>query len=175
MCLVHFRTDECIGTPVVMLQVLVTTFWSQIEWISSSFCTILVQGDISCWFSGFMFIVRLFLQVIQFSNLRLTYCYSISTVLVYDRVEGLRLRLVPHAYVCYLTCHIWDQLTNKACSNIYFVFLWVQAHAASAILNFSENCRPDILTPYLDGIVGKLLLLLQVDLEANLSHWLYIL
>ncbi|KAF0913161.1 hypothetical protein E2562_020287 [Oryza meyeriana var. granulata] len=36
-----------------------------------------------------------------------------------------------------------------------------QAHAASAILNFSENCRPDILTPYLDGIVGKLLLLLQ--------------
>ncbi|KAL6637674.1 hypothetical protein ACP70R_025246 [Stipagrostis hirtigluma subsp. patula] len=37
----------------------------------------------------------------------------------------------------------------------------VQAHAASAILNFSENCRPDILTPYLDGIVGKLLQLLQ--------------
>nr|CAB3493578.1 unnamed protein product [Digitaria exilis] len=36
-----------------------------------------------------------------------------------------------------------------------------RAHAASAILNFSENCRPDILTPYLDGIVGKLLLLLQ--------------
>nr|AAX95644.1 HEAT repeat, putative [Oryza sativa Japonica Group] len=36
-----------------------------------------------------------------------------------------------------------------------------QAHAASAILNFSENCRPDILTPYLDGIVGKLLSLLQ--------------
>ncbi|PWZ56778.1 Importin-5 [Zea mays] len=36
-----------------------------------------------------------------------------------------------------------------------------RAHAASAILNFSENCRPDILTPYLDVIVGKLLLLLQ--------------
>ncbi|KAG8062221.1 hypothetical protein GUJ93_ZPchr0003g18203 [Zizania palustris] len=36
-----------------------------------------------------------------------------------------------------------------------------RGHAASAILNFSENCRPDILTPYLDGIVGKLLLLLQ--------------
>uniref|UniRef100_A0A0D9VXV9 TOG domain-containing protein n=1 Tax=Leersia perrieri TaxID=77586 RepID=A0A0D9VXV9_9ORYZ len=36
-----------------------------------------------------------------------------------------------------------------------------QAHAASAILNFSENCKPDIFTPYLDGIVGKLLLLLQ--------------
>ncbi|KAG6605836.1 importin-5 [Cucurbita pepo subsp. pepo] len=37
----------------------------------------------------------------------------------------------------------------------------VQAHAASAVLNFSENCTPDILTPYLDGIVSKLLLLLQ--------------
>ncbi|KAK6937001.1 Importin repeat 4 [Dillenia turbinata] len=37
----------------------------------------------------------------------------------------------------------------------------VQAHAASAVLNFSENCTPEILTPYLDGIVGKLLLLLQ--------------
>ncbi|KAF7819275.1 importin-5-like [Senna tora] len=37
----------------------------------------------------------------------------------------------------------------------------VQAHAASAVLNFAENCTPDILTPYLDGIVSKLLVLLQ--------------
>ncbi|XP_075489372.1 uncharacterized protein LOC142528228 [Primulina tabacum] len=37
----------------------------------------------------------------------------------------------------------------------------VQAHAASAVLNCSENCTPEILTPYLDGIVHKLLLLLQ--------------
>ncbi|CAM8960812.1 unnamed protein product [Rhodiola kirilowii] len=37
----------------------------------------------------------------------------------------------------------------------------VQAHAASAVLNFSENCTPDILTPYLDDIVAKLLILLQ--------------
>ncbi|TYJ30113.1 hypothetical protein E1A91_A06G112400v1 [Gossypium mustelinum] len=37
----------------------------------------------------------------------------------------------------------------------------VQAHAASAVLNFSENCTPEILTPYLDGIVSKLLVLLQ--------------
>ncbi|CAA2970342.1 importin-5-like [Olea europaea subsp. europaea] len=37
----------------------------------------------------------------------------------------------------------------------------VQAHAASAVLNFSENCTPEILSPYLDGIVHKLLLLLQ--------------
>lgn len=37
----------------------------------------------------------------------------------------------------------------------------VQAHAASAILNFSENCTAVILMPYLDGIVSKLLVLLQ--------------
>ncbi|XP_078437509.1 ARM repeat superfamily protein [Wolffia australiana] len=37
----------------------------------------------------------------------------------------------------------------------------VQAHAASAVLNFTENCSPEILTPYLDGLVGKLLVLLQ--------------
>ncbi|KAF9688592.1 hypothetical protein SADUNF_Sadunf01G0004300 [Salix dunnii] len=35
------------------------------------------------------------------------------------------------------------------------------AHAASAVLNFSENCTPEILTPYLDGVVSKLLVLLQ--------------
>lgn len=46
--------------------------------------------------------------------------------------------------------------------SFFFFFVSVQAHAASAVLNFSENCTPDILTPYLDGIVGKLLLLLQV-------------
>ncbi|CAN6454217.1 unnamed protein product [Victoria cruziana] len=37
----------------------------------------------------------------------------------------------------------------------------VQAHAASAVLNFSENCTPEILTPYMDGVVSKLLVLLQ--------------
>ncbi|KAJ7541709.1 hypothetical protein O6H91_10G072300 [Diphasiastrum complanatum] len=37
----------------------------------------------------------------------------------------------------------------------------VQAHAAAAILNFSESCTPEILTPYLDGIISKLLVLLQ--------------
>ncbi|KAH1094361.1 hypothetical protein GYH30_039876 [Glycine max] len=36
-----------------------------------------------------------------------------------------------------------------------------RAHAASAVLNFTENCTPDILTRYLDGIVSKLLVLLQ--------------
>lgn len=43
----------------------------------------------------------------------------------------------------------------------------LQAHAASAVLNFSENCTPEILTPYLDGIVHKLLVLLQVLIFQN--------
>lgn len=40
----------------------------------------------------------------------------------------------------------------------------IQAHAASAVLNFSENCTPEILTPYLDGVISKLLVLLQVNI-----------
>lgn len=49
-----------------------------------------------------------------------------------------------------------------------------QAHAASAVLNFSENCTPDILTPYLDGIVSKLLVLLQVcNVPVHMFHRMY--
>ena len=43
----------------------------------------------------------------------------------------------------------------------------LQAHAASAVLNFSESCTPDVLTPYLDGIVSKLRFLLQVHLSLK--------
>lgn len=47
----------------------------------------------------------------------------------------------------------------------------VQAHAASAVLNFSENCTPEILTPYLDGVISKLLVLLQVHvIHAHKIH-----
>ncbi|GBG66984.1 hypothetical protein CBR_g74670 [Chara braunii] len=37
----------------------------------------------------------------------------------------------------------------------------VQAHAAAAIVNFSEGCKADVLTPYLDGVIGKLIVLLE--------------
>ncbi|GAB2295429.1 hypothetical protein Dimus_038356 [Dionaea muscipula] len=37
----------------------------------------------------------------------------------------------------------------------------VQAHAASAVLSFTEKCSPEILNPYLEGIVTKLFFLLQ--------------
>lgn len=52
--------------------------------------------------------------------------------------------------------------TTFSILSLYFASYMFQAHAASAVLNFSENCTPDILTPYLDGIVSKLLVLLQV-------------
>lgn len=37
----------------------------------------------------------------------------------------------------------------------------VQAHAAAAIVNFSENCDEDILTGYMDDLITQLLSLLQ--------------
>lgn len=40
-------------------------------------------------------------------------------------------------------------------------FLCPQAHASAAIVNFSENCEQDMMQPYLDDLIGKLLALLQ--------------
>ncbi|PWA96510.1 hypothetical protein CTI12_AA037920 [Artemisia annua] len=44
----------------------------------------------------------------------------------------------------------------------------LQAHAASALINFNKNCTPDMLTPYLDEIVSALCLLLQ---SGNNKFW----
>nr|KAJ0195299.1 hypothetical protein LSAT_V11C700362130 [Lactuca sativa]KAJ0214883.1 hypothetical protein LSAT_V11C300142300 [Lactuca sativa]KAJ0225080.1 hypothetical protein LSAT_V11C100016130 [Lactuca sativa] len=41
--------------------------------------------------------------------------------------------------------------------------------SSSAVLNFSENCTSKLLQPYLDGIVGKLIVLLQGALTALAS------
>ena len=32
----------------------------------------------------------------------------------------------------------------------------VQSHAAAAVINFTENCKKEVLEPYLDGLLGKL-------------------
>ena len=37
----------------------------------------------------------------------------------------------------------------------------VQAHASAAVVNFSENCEQELLPPYLDTLISKLLILLQ--------------
>lgn len=54
------------------------------------------------------------------------------------------------------------------------MLLIVQAHAAAAVLNFSESCTPEILTPYLDGVISKLLVLLQVCEDMFLIVSLYL-
>lgn len=44
----------------------------------------------------------------------------------------------------------------------------VQAHAAAAVVNFSEAAEPDVMTPHLDTLISKLLTLLQqVGLVAS--------
>lgn len=37
----------------------------------------------------------------------------------------------------------------------------MQAHASAAVVNFSENCEQELLPPYLDTLISKLLTLLQ--------------
>jgi len=39
----------------------------------------------------------------------------------------------------------------------------VQAHAAAAVINFCEHCKRETLKPYLPGLLGKLMALLQRD------------
>lgn len=47
--------------------------------------------------------------------------------------------------------------------------IW-QAHAAAAVLNFSENCAPETIASYLDSIISKLLLLLQVSMSTMIVY-----
>ncbi|PKU75127.1 hypothetical protein MA16_Dca021899 [Dendrobium catenatum] len=47
---------------------------------------------------------------------------------------------------------------------LFLSFYCLTAHAASVVLNFIENCTPDTLSPYWDGIVSKLLVLLQEEM-----------
>lgn len=82
-----------------------------------------------------------------------------SWVLVLIKILVLMLQLCAHVMVISLSV----QLINS---------YLLQAHAASAILNFTENCTPEILTPYLDGIVHKLLLLLQVQLHIRKIYFI---
>ncbi|GFY82225.1 ARM repeat superfamily protein [Actinidia rufa] len=53
---------------------------------------------------------------------------------------------------------------QNCCSTFYYAIGSIAtAQADSAVPNFCENCTPSILTPYLDGIVSKLLVLLQTQ------------
>jgi importin-5 len=41
------------------------------------------------------------------------------------------------------------------------MLMHVQAHSSAAVVNFSENCDQELLPPYLDTLITKLMTLLQ--------------
>ena len=64
---------------------------------------------------------------------------------------GPRLQEKAHANVLPLLLNAMDDSKNPRC----------QAHAAAATVNFSEDCPPECMAPYLDPLMNKLLTLLQ--------------
>ena len=64
---------------------------------------------------------------------------------------GPRLQEKAHANVLPLLLNAMDDSKNPRC----------QAHAAAATVNFSEDCPPECMAPYLDTLMNKLLSLLQ--------------
>ena len=64
---------------------------------------------------------------------------------------GPRLQEKAHAQVLPLLLNAMDDSKNPRC----------QAHAAAATVNFSEDCPPECMAPYLDMLMNKLMTLLQ--------------
>lgn len=64
---------------------------------------------------------------------------------------GPELQEEQHSVVLPLLVHLMEDNANPR----------VQAHACAAVVNFAENCDQDVVAPYLDGLITKLLLLLQ--------------
>jgi hypothetical protein len=48
----------------------------------------------------------------------------------------------------------------------------LQAHAAAAVVNFSEGCESDTMAPHLDALIAKLLTLLQQGKKIVQVCWL---
>jgi len=58
----------------------------------------------------------------------------------------------------------WDMMLGESsttCASAQLISTCAQAHASAAVVNFSENCDQDLLPPYLDTLISKLLTLLQ--------------
>jgi hypothetical protein len=64
---------------------------------------------------------------------------------------GPELQETQHAAVLPALMALMDDFQNPR----------VQAHACAATVNFAENCDQDVVAPYLDTLIGKLLALLQ--------------
>ncbi|PWA90709.1 ARM repeat superfamily protein [Artemisia annua] len=76
---------------------------------------------------------------------------AIHAIAVFSIYLGPHLQLQYHARVLPAIASAMDDFENPR----------VQAHAAIAMIKFSQDCTLDILTPYLDGMVSKLVVLLQ--------------
>ena len=66
---------------------------------------------------------------------------------------GPRLQEKAHHTVLPALLNAMDDVQNPRC----------QAHAAAATVNFSEDCPPECMEPYLDALMNKLLNLLSVN------------
>ena len=64
---------------------------------------------------------------------------------------GPELQEAQHAAVLPVLMALMDDFNNPR----------VQAHACAATVNFAENCDQDVMAPYLDTLISKLLALLQ--------------
>ncbi|PWA44600.1 importin-5 [Artemisia annua] len=76
---------------------------------------------------------------------------AIHAIALFSIYLGPHLQLQYHARVLPAIASAMDDFENPR----------VQAHAAIAMIKFSQDCTLDILTPYLDGMVSKLVVLLQ--------------
>jgi hypothetical protein len=56
--------------------------------------------------------------------------------------------------------------------NTLLLLLLLQAHAAAAVVNFSEGCESDTMAPHLDALIAKLLTLLQQGKKIVQVCWL---
>ncbi|KAJ1481222.1 armadillo-type protein, partial [Baffinella frigidus] len=70
---------------------------------------------------------------------------QLETDLGPDLQDGYHARVLP------ALVHVMEDAANPR----------VQSHAAAAVINFTENCKKEILIGYLDGLLGKLVILLQ--------------
>ncbi|XP_071439915.1 importin-5 [Hetaerina americana] len=101
-------------------------------------------------------------------------CHKQMEAMLPQIVEGiLNFLRDPHPRVRYAACNAIGQMSTdfaplfekkfheKVIPGLLMVLddnnnPRVQAHAGAALVNFSEDCPKSILTPYLDGIMGKL-------------------
>ena len=137
------------------------TFYFHSYWILCFLYTIYYRFYFSC-YSYFLIFYDNISLILLYENSWIWVKWFLKLFLFTSMIKTTYTHILCHT--SRILSHFISTLTLSILS-FPFLFAFLQAHAASAVLNFSENCTPDILTHYLDGIVGKLLILLQVQHE----------